>query len=484
MLELIPPPAVSGPAPEADEFCKLLRYLAAQPEIRAIYAPGCDAHPAWVDALRAGARDNPSGPRLWPPARSATAETQRFDLVVAGLDGGADPALPVHAPNASLAAVADVAGAGRPVFEQLCAGGFRVLHDARSQPGGFAILASARFGHRSAGDAPAGPAPLRVAAITTTKNEADIIESFVRHNARYCDKFCIIDESTDATRSILFRLREEGYDIDVYAAHSHDFQQERFISECLDLLGAAGGIDWALLLDADEILGGVDRSAFERALGALPPATLGAAAWKTFIPLSLDYFGRRDPVQENFLPRKFEPSIFYKVFVPRALFGRVDVEPGNHGVVGRADRAAVPAMAMPGYIGHFPVRSAGQIIFKNVATAHMLAAKANRRPSEGVHVFRTLEKLRHCGFDLDYGTLRDIALEYADFDRTRPCAIDTAAAPLRAAPQACRYLDMARINLLSMFDREIEAQSAKILRYRRTRDEAAQILQTAEFAGG
>jgi hypothetical protein len=483
MLELIPPPAAPGPAPEADEFCKLLRYLAAQPEVRAVYAPGCHARPACEAALRLGARDNPSRARLWPPAETAAGAAQRFDLVVAGMDGGADGALPEAARGAALVAVADAAGAGRAVFEQLCGGAFRILHDARSQAAGFAILASARFGNAGAGGAQDGPAPLRVAAIATTKNEADVIEGFVRLNARYCDKFCIIDESTDATREILFRLREEGYDIDVYASRSHDFQQERFIGECLDLLAAQGGIDWALLLDADEILGGVERAAFERALGALPPGTLGAGVWRTFIPLSLDYFGRRDPLQENFLPRRFEPSTFYKVFVPRALFGRVDVEPGNHGVVRREGRAAVPAMAMPGFIGHFPVRSAEQIIFKNVATAHMLAAKINRRPTEGVHVFRTLEKLRQSGFSLGYEALRDIALEYADFDRSRPCAIDANGAPIRPAPAACRYLDLARINLLSLFDREIEAQSAKILRYRRTRSEAAQILQTAEFAG-
>jgi 3,4-dihydroxy 2-butanone 4-phosphate synthase/GTP cyclohydrolase II len=53
---------------------------------------------------------------------------------------------------------------------------------------------------------------MKIASISTTKNECDVIEAFVRHNARFCDKFFFIDESVDQTRTILKALQEEGFD--------------------------------------------------------------------------------------------------------------------------------------------------------------------------------------------------------------------------------------------------------------------------------
>jgi len=52
---------------------------------------------------------------------------------------------------------------------------------------------------------------MRLAAVTTVRNECDIIESFVRHNAAFLDCFYILDHrSTDATPVILRKLTDEG----------------------------------------------------------------------------------------------------------------------------------------------------------------------------------------------------------------------------------------------------------------------------------
>ena len=55
---------------------------------------------------------------------------------------------------------------------------------------------------------------MRLAAVTTVRNECDIIESFVRHNAAFLDCFYILDHrSTDATPVILRKLADEGFPV-------------------------------------------------------------------------------------------------------------------------------------------------------------------------------------------------------------------------------------------------------------------------------
>ncbi len=47
--------------------------------------------------------------------------------------------------------------------------------------------------------------------IAMVKNEADVIEAFVRHNLAFMDALVIIDnDSVDGTREILVQLIQEG----------------------------------------------------------------------------------------------------------------------------------------------------------------------------------------------------------------------------------------------------------------------------------
>ena len=44
---------------------------------------------------------------------------------------------------------------------------------------------------------------MRIVIVSTTKNEEDIIKSFVHHNGCLLDAFFFLDASTDSTRKIL-----------------------------------------------------------------------------------------------------------------------------------------------------------------------------------------------------------------------------------------------------------------------------------------
>ena len=52
---------------------------------------------------------------------------------------------------------------------------------------------------------------MRLAGVTIVRDECDIVEAFVRHNAAILDRLYVVDNrSSDATPEILRRLAAEG----------------------------------------------------------------------------------------------------------------------------------------------------------------------------------------------------------------------------------------------------------------------------------
>lgn len=318
---------------------------------------------------------------------------------------------------------------------------------------------------------------MKIASISTTKNECDVIEAFVRHNARFCDHFFFIDESVDATRTILGHLQAEGFGITVFNSGSNTYVQSDLITTVLRHLHSIGGYDWVTLLDADEFLPDITREAFEHWLALVPANTLAALAWQTFIPRTRDYFSFEDPIVQNFLPRSTEgpPPLIYKVCVPASLLGVAHADSGNHG----AHHAGVPlpGVLLPLRLGHFPVRSTEQIIVKNIVAAHVTSMKEGKTEIEGWHVYKSLEQLRDNRFDVSYDELLKVALTYALADHPHGLALDQDAPPLRAQPVPMRYPHLRYRSPLAALDRELESMAAKVLLYRQALTSAKRSLE-------
>jgi hypothetical protein len=324
---------------------------------------------------------------------------------------------------------------------------------------------------------------VKIVCITTSKNECDVVEGFIRHNGRFCDHFCLIDESKDSTRDILQNLKNEGFSIDVFNPGSSDYQQQGLINACLDAVRQSGRFDWAVFLDADEVLPDVTRNEFESLLGQVPAATCAALAWQTYVPLSLDYFTHADPLVTNFRPRNREHSQFFKVMLPASLFADARIAAGNHAAYLRATGQACATVALPLRLAHFPVRSIEQISLKNILACHTHTMKRNRLPGEGAHVYMTLDDLRRANFSPGYELLRDLALKYADMGAPPGTVhVDAAAPALRAEAVPLRFPEMARPNVIAIFDREIEYFARKILQYREANAAAMESLSKAEAA--
>lgn len=191
-----------------------------------------------------------------------------------------------------------------------------------------------------------------VVAICRCKDEADIIESTVRHMLAECDAVIVADnESTDGTLEILRSIP----DVNV----QHDTEVGYYQSEAMSLLAALAaecGAEWVVPFDADEwwysphgriadVLGDVT---------SLGCATATAALYD-HIPTALDGTDE-DPVKRIGWRRR-EPAPLPKVAC-RPLVSVV-IEQGNHGAsypTGTVDDLLV--------VRHYALRSPEQMIRK------------------------------------------------------------------------------------------------------------------------
>jgi hypothetical protein len=213
---------------------------------------------------------------------------------------------------------------------------------------------------------------MRLVAVSIVKNEADIIEAFVRHTRTWVDHHLIFDhDSTDGTREILAALAREGLTVSLFTDDAlGNLQQAR--SNALTRLAVADhGADWVLPLDADEFLVAPDRAALESALGdpgATTPVTLPLA---NYYPTEQDDTSAASPVL-RLQHRAALSNASRKLIVPRALAADAGVAAGKGSHVLYRGEAALPDRPLPAgcHLAHFALRSLGQQVLR-VVTAEL-----------------------------------------------------------------------------------------------------------------
>jgi hypothetical protein len=137
---------------------------------------------------------------------------------------------------------------------------------------------------------------MTIAGLVRVKNEADIIEAFVRHHARLFDRLVIVDNaSADGTREIILALIEEGLPIALLDDATFVFRQSELTTYLARAVFAQTGCERLFLLDADEFLVVADRAALEAAIGLLPVETHALLPWRTYLPTADDRPADGDP---------------------------------------------------------------------------------------------------------------------------------------------------------------------------------------------
>lgn len=264
---------------------------------------------------------------------------------------------------------------------------------------------------------------MKLYGVAMVRNEADVIEAFVRHNLTVLDGLAILDhDSFDGTAQILAALVAEGLPLVVTRndtpAHHQSAMTTRLVRETL----ARTGADWVFALDADEFLKIRSRALLESILAGVPRGMHVVVDWQSYVP----DFGPGNPaggmVDRLKSARRVatETHGFRKVVIGRDFLTTPEavVSAGNHVVLPASDAAdqgadphvwIKPAAAA---IAHLPVRSRDQFTCKIAIgwLAHLAS-----RPGDARLAFHWREAYAYlaAGKPLDDATLRRIACNYS-----------------------------------------------------------------------
>ena len=230
----------------------------------------------------------------------------------------------------------------------------------------------------------------KVWSVSMVRNEADIVEAFVRHNCTVLDGMAIIDHgSIDGTLAILTALARERLPIILVKSATPGYLQEQITTAAARDVFRQTGADFVLPLDADEFLKVRSRDEFDRALGAVPAAMNGLMHWLTYVPDFATADRGMIALLRSAKRVAKERQVFQKALMSRYLLDRPEamLSNGNHYVArvlrGKPEDAEPHARIRAEFaaLAHVPIRSAAQLVTKvAVKKLGRIAAQFDWRP--------------------------------------------------------------------------------------------------------
>lgn len=254
--------------------------------------------------------------------------------------------------------------------------------------------------------------------LAMVKNEADVIEAFVRHNLQFMDALFIGDnDSVDGTRDILVQLRQEGLPIvlfdDPIIGH---FQAEK-VTGLYRRIVPKFKPRFVFLLDADEFIVAPSREALYIQLRAIRPGCQAQYYWRTYIPAPTSRdSGTADPLRRIIHRRaNEEPWAKSIIITDPTIDTKLKVEQGGHSVT-HAGKLLPTVELTDIVLAHFPVRSIDQTTGKALVGWITNLERYRRRPESGMGFQKKLlyERIVH-GPGLTPEDLTREALKYAQY---------------------------------------------------------------------
>lgn len=200
--------------------------------------------------------------------------------------------------------------------------------------------------------------------ISKVKNEADIIETFLRYHVNIFDNIIVIDNgSLDGTYEIINALIKEGLPIELVNEAYSDFDAYRFANQYTKYYVEKYKADMVTFMDADEFLIMEDGSNPQEKIQKLDKNKIHYFRWKTYI-----YPGNDDGEIFSFANfnqyRDEKDETFTKVIVPASYFlkRQVVVAAGNHSctAIDSLSGTIINEHHSDLKFCHFPVRSSSQ----------------------------------------------------------------------------------------------------------------------------
>jgi hypothetical protein len=256
----------------------------------------------------------------------------------------------------------------------------------------------------------------RLVTISVVRNEADIIETFVRHHCALGARMhFILHRCIDNTEEILEKIQKEGLPITLEASDDAGYLQGERITEAARRIAAEKSADWILPLDADEFLVCTETHVAGLNLETLSPDRITLLSWRTYVPTPDDDITESCVVRRIFYRRTTEAPPIRKVLIPTAVLAGKSwtIPTGLHAVLDTDSGNAMPTIVSAHLcIAHFPVRSSEQLCAKVLGGWTSVVATPNREPERCYHWKSLLARCSE-GRALTMSELRNIALRYA-----------------------------------------------------------------------
>ena len=255
----------------------------------------------------------------------------------------------------------------------------------------------------------------RVIGLTMVKNEQDIIEPMLRHNAALLDALIVLDNgSVDDTRAIALALARELGNVVVTDSARFGYTQGERMTRLLHAAQSAYFADFVLFLDADEFIGTTSRTALHAELAKIPPSGFGAIAWRTYVITG--GIAIADP------PRDLEHRLVAEALPVFKTVLRLDGAFQPDLAVGRGSHAVtrlgtpLPGVLLPDLpLWHFPIRGPAQLTAKALV-GWLACLAANPRAAETAESYhwRGMYQRIVDGPGLNGADLRTLSMHYAD----------------------------------------------------------------------
>ncbi|SHJ50298.1 glycosyltransferase family 2 protein [Paramaledivibacter caminithermalis] len=263
----------------------------------------------------------------------------------------------------------------------------------------------------------------KIFAISMVKNEADIIESFVRYHCEIFDGIVIKDNnSSDATLKILQKLKEEGKNLYILKDNSIEFVQGIKMTKLLYYTLEKYDPDIIVPLDADEFLVRTDGKGNPiDILNGIDENKAYHVIRKNYIP------NLSDDKSEKFIPKRiryvrWDTEPLGKVIIPKkfALNNDIRISQGNHTVFiqNNGNYLYINNSIYDFFqnkdlmIAHYPIRSLEQLKSKVLCGWINALTRYDVQKPESQHWGELYKRIKN-GEDFSQEDLINIAKNYA-----------------------------------------------------------------------
>jgi hypothetical protein len=290
-------------------------------------------------------------------------------------------------------------------------------------------------------------------AITCSRDDGDFIESFVRGNSRYIDKFVIVDDSTDNTCETLKKLRLEGFDIEVIRQKGIVSDQKAKTNWMFQKYGNSKKFSAVIPLDVDEII--VPRTLADTKENIRLESSATFLDWVPFAPASLGWPQSAAELAKSFIPIINEIGSVKKIFLPGPSVtkkGVIEIGAHNYHIDGQQSVSGVNNQLA---LAHFPIRSVEQLVSKLATKVVEVRLKKNKAPSEALHYNELVKMIIRTDFSPTLNDLQSAAANYANYlDKSPAPTIQTNGAALASSFSESLpainlvYNELAKVNLI------------------------------------